>query len=373
MKINIVIGHSAPFPPLKGGGAENLYDILSKEFVRQGHEVVIYSRKHEQLKDNEIDGFGRRHIRIDGYDWENAQVKNLLNSFKWCYKLRNVIEPADVTLFNTFFAFLLLTKKEYGILASTIHRTPNKTVKLYKNFDRVYGGSKAVIDMAQKLAPEQRNLKPVYNCMEINDWNLEIKKPTESLTFLYFGRFVRDKGVEYLIKGFADSLKQYPNNKLVTLGPQTSEGGADEEFFNEMSKYVSENNLDKNIEFKQPIFNKQKLFEALNQADVICVPTIWGETFSMAILEVMSIKKPVLVSDFAPMTEAVEHLKTGYISKVSDADSIKDAIVYFSENKEQINVMGENAFQKLKNEFTAEQIVKEYVKDFKNLIEAKTK
>lgn len=370
MKINIVIGHSAPFPPLKGGGAENLYDILSKEFVRQGHEIVIYSRRDEQLQDSEIDNFGRKHIRIEGYDWENSQIKNLFNSMKWCYKLRDIIEPADVTLFNTFFAFMLLAKKEYGILASTIHRTPNKTVKLYKKFDRVYAGSKSIIDMARKISPMQTNFKAIYNCMEINDWNLEVKKPNDTIVFLYFGRFVRDKGVEYLIKGFAKSLKKYPNNKLVTLGPQTAEGGADEVFFNEMKQYVSEIGIDDNIEFKGPIFDKQKLFEELNKADIICVPTIWGETFSMAILEVMSIKKPVLVSDFAPMTEAVDHLKTGYISKVSDSDSICDAMIYFSENKDRINEMGDNAFQKLKNEFTAEQIVKEYVKDFQELIEA---
>lgn len=371
MKINIVIGHSAPFPPLKGGGAENLYDILSKEFVRQGHEIVIYSSKHKELKDSEVDEFGRKHIRVDGYDWESSLVKNLFNSMKWCYKLRNIIEKADVSLFNTFFAFLLLTKKDFGILASTIHRTPNKTVKLYKNFDRVYGGSKAVINLAQELSPNQNNFKPVYNCMEIKDWNLEIKKPGESLTFLYFGRFVRDKGVEYLIKGFAKSLKKYPKNKLVTLGPQTSEGGADKEFFNEMTKFVSEKGINESIEFKHPIFDKQKLFEELNCADVICVPTIWGETFSMAILEVMSIKKPVIVSDFAPMTEAVEHLKTGYISKVSNSDSLCDAMIYFSENKDKINDMGNNAFQKLKDEFTAEKIVKEYVDDFKKLIAEK--
>jgi len=371
MKINIVVGHSAPFPPLKGGGAENLYDILSKEFVRQGHEIVIYSRRHNDLKNTEIDEFGRKHIRVDGYDWEGSLAKNLINSMKWCYKLRNIIEAADVTLFNTFFAFLLLKNKKYGILASTIHRTPNKSVRLYKNFDRVYGGSKAVIDLAQQLSPTQNNFKPVYNCMEIKDWNLEIKKPSDSLTFLYFGRFVRDKGVEYLIKGFSKSLKKYPNNKLVTLGPQTSEGGADEQFFNEMNKYVSEMKISNNVDFKQPIFDKQKLFEELNKADVICVPTIWGETFSMAILEVMSIKKPVLVSDFAPMTEAVDHLKTGYISKVSNSDSLCDGMIYFSENKEMINDMGKKAFEKLKNEFTAEQIVKVYVDDFEKLINEK--
>jgi glycosyltransferase involved in cell wall biosynthesis len=368
MKINIVLGHAVPFPPTKGGGIENLYHLLSKEFVRKGHEVVIYSRYDEGLKRDEIDEFGRRHVRVDGYDWKSNNIQNALDSFKWCWKLKQYIEKADVTLFNTLFSFLLLdNKKKYGSLISTIHRTPNWKVKLYKNFDRVYGGSKAVIDLAKEVAPKQTNLMTVYNCMEIKDWGFSEKQQTDNLKFLYFGRFVRDKGVEQLIKGFEKSLIKFPNNKLVTLGPQDAKGGADEEFFKEMNYYIKSNNLADKVEFMKPIFDKQKLFEELNKADVICVPTITGETFSMAILEVMSIKKPVLVSDFPPMIEAVEHLKTGYVSKVANEDSLKEGIEYFSENKEKINSMGEAAYNKLINEFTVDKIVDTYLNDFEKM------
>jgi glycosyltransferase involved in cell wall biosynthesis len=84
----------------------------------------------------------------------------------------------------------------------------------------------------------------------------------------------------------------------------------------------------------------------------------------MAILEAMSIKKPVLVSDFPPMIEAVEHLKTGYISKVANEDSLKEGIEYFSANKEKINSMGEAAYNKLLNEFTVDKIADTYLNDF---------
>lgn len=48
----------------------------------------------------------------------------------------------------------------------------------------------------------------------------------------------------------------------------------------------------------------------------------------MAVLEGMSFAKPILVSDYAPMLEAVEHKLSGYVARAGDAKSILDAIKF---------------------------------------------
>jgi len=372
LKINIVIGHALPFPPIKGGGIENLYYLLSRALAKLGHYVVVYSRLTEGLKRCEIDSHRIKHIRLKGYDWASGKFRNGLNSLLWCLRLRNVMEAADVTMFNTLFSFLLLEKKKYGALIYTLHRTPNWKLKLFKHFDRIYCGSDAVKSQALKICPKMKNIKRIYNCIEIRD-EFPAKDPEKGrLTFIYVGRFVKDKGLEPLIKGFQKSLELFPENRLLTLGPQKDEDGADTEFFHTMLGFVQEHRLERNISLLPPIYDKRLLYSKISESDVVCIPSLWGETFSMAVLEAMMLAKPVLVSDFGPMPEAVEHLRTGFITRAGDAESICEGIKYFSRNCANLPQMGKAAKNKALSEFSSQKIAQEYLQDFRSLMARKS-
>jgi glycosyltransferase involved in cell wall biosynthesis len=130
--------------------------------------------------------------------------------------------------------------------------------------------------------------------------------------------------------------------------------------------------LDGAVSLRGPIFDKAELNAVMASADVICVPSLGGETFSMAILEAMALAKPVLVSDFSPMPEAVDHLQTGYVARAGNAGSICDGIRFFSENRSKIAEMGQAAFNKAAACFSVERIAAEYVEDFEALIRGKT-
>jgi glycosyltransferase involved in cell wall biosynthesis len=282
------------------------------------------------------------------------------------------MEPADVTMFNTLFSFLLLRNKKYGALIYTLHRTPNWKLKLFKHFDRIYCGSDAVKFQALKLSPAMKNIKRVYNCIEISDGFPTKKAEKGRLTFIYVGRFVKDKGLEPLIKGFEKSLRLFPSNRLLTLGPQKDEEGGDTHFFHSMLRFTKAHGLDRPISFLPPMYDKKSLYSRINDSDVVCIPSLWGETFSMAVLEAMMLAKPVLVSDFGPMPEAVEHLRTGFITRAGDADSICEAVEYFSRNHAKLEQMGKAAKDKALSEFSCPNIAQEYLEDFRNLIKRKS-
>jgi glycosyltransferase involved in cell wall biosynthesis len=213
-----------------------------------------------------------------------------------------------------------------------------------------------------------RNLKRVYNCID-----LPLVAPSagtreqKGLTFLYVGRFVPDKGIASLVYGFERALKEFPENRLLTVGPQESSGGADSRFFRVMSRYLKERALSSKVEFMPPIFDKERLNALIASADVICVPSLSGETFSMAILEAMALAKPVLVSDFCPMPEAVDHKVTGYVAKLGDADSIAEGIRFFSENASHLRDFGLAGFRKASEFFSVQRIAREYLADFADL------
>jgi len=108
MKINIVFGHSIPFPPIKGGGIERIDHSLAKAIIHAGHEVTAYSRSYHSLPNENTDEFGINHIRIRGYDYNRSKVINAVNSFRWCVKIAFTIKAADVTIFNSPFAFIMI-------------------------------------------------------------------------------------------------------------------------------------------------------------------------------------------------------------------------------------------------------------------------
>ena len=370
LKINLVLGQQLVFPPTHGGGVENLNWMLAREFVRLGHEVVVYSRAIPGLLESETDGYGIRHIRLRGFALNSNIWFDHANAFRWAIRLLSVLEEADVTSFHTPFSFLLRFRPKIGICTHTIHRTPKAIVPLYRKMSRVYCGGDAVVRQALAIDPAIRNLKRIYNCVAIPEDAvppLRMQSSSDRLLFLFVGRFVRDKGLESLIKGFELSLKNHPNNRLVTIGPQCDEGGADTKFFDEMASYIDEKKLRGNVELLPPIFDKNKLSERVIEADVICVPSLSGETFSMAVLEGMAKAKPVLVSDFGSMPEAVDHLMSGYVSRAGDGFQISEAISFFSDRREEIVQLGKASFLKAQKHFSSSTVAQEYIADFRQL------
>ncbi|MBC8166516.1 MAG: glycosyltransferase family 4 protein [Bryobacteraceae bacterium] len=91
----------------------------------------------------------------------------------------------------------------------------------------------------------------------------------------------------------------------------------------------------------------------------------------MAVLEAMAASKPVLVSDFPPMREAVDHMVTGYIARADDPASLADGIRFYSRNLNRLGELGLAGFQKARESFSVERITAEYLGDFQELINLK--
>jgi glycosyltransferase involved in cell wall biosynthesis len=370
LRINLVVTHQVPFPPIRGGGVNNLIWMLAKQFAARGHHVTAYSPSAPGLAEHETDGHGVEHFRVAGSTGHpNVWVDNL-QAFPYSWKLWPLLKPADVTSFHTPFSFLLRYKPRLGVCTHTLHRTPKWIVRLYGGLDRIYGGSHAVIDQALQIAPGLRpKLKAVHNCIALP--NEQPPGTFEApITFLYVGRFVRDKGLESLIRGFLAAAPENAEMRLRIIGPQTAEEGTDVPFLEEMRGVIAQDAHGAQVSLEPSIYDREVLFAQIRAAAVFCLPSLTGETFSMAALEAMSCAKPLLVSDFGPMREMVDHEQNGYIAKAGDASAWAEAVRYFVRNQSRIAAMGAESFAKAKNCFSVEAIADEYIADFRALIAA---
>lgn len=373
LRINLVLGHQVPFPPVRGGGVHNLVWMIAKQFAAKGHRVVAYSPTAEGLASHEIDQHGVEHFRVRGSPGHPNVWADNGNAFPYAMRIWPLLKPADVTSFHTPFSFLMRYKPRLGVCTHTMHRTPKWIARLYANMDRIYGGSHAVIEQALRISPALApKLKAVHNCIELPE-NLPEPMLREPLEFLYVGRFVPDKGLESLIRGFLAAARENSEIRLRIIGPQTSAEGSDVAFLEAMKRVIGTSSHAAQISLEPSIYDREKLFAQIHRAAVFCLPSLTGETFSMAALEAMACAKPLLVSDFGPMREMVDHESNGYIAKAGDPSAWSEAIRFLVQNKSHIPAMGLRSFEKARNSFSAERIAQEYLDDFRMLIDARSR
>ena len=376
MKINVILGHAVPFPPSKGGGIEALYDVLTKEWCRRGHDVTIISNSNsvDLIGKSKRDNSNRKIFYEKGYTWKKYKILNIICGILWTVRIMRKLPKADVTLFNSNGAFIasLFPSNASGLKISTIHRTPNKLIKLYSKFDRVYAGSRSVIKQALEIKPTLCNLKPIYNCVDVSALEYKCPEISGGLNVLYVGRFVKDKGLRSLIHGFTLFLNQLPEDQqkkhtLSLLGPTSAEEGADEHFLRSMTDFISKSGYKNQIKILGPEYDKTRLRTIIHQHNVACVPTITGETFSIAVLELMALGLPCIVSDFPPMLEAVNDGETGYVVIRDDETSMMQVLNKCNQDVEKLTHISRKARLQVVNRFSVEAVATEYLTDFLEL------
>lgn len=131
---------------------------------------------------------------------------------------------------------------------------------------------------------------------------------------LYLGRIHRIKGIDLLIRAFADLLIHCNNVKLVIVG-------ADDGFMQDVLREIEYFNLKNNIIFTGPLYGREKLM-AFIDADVYVLPSVY-ETFPNTILEAYACGTPVITTDRCAISDLVK--LAGLVVKY-DKNELKDAL-----------------------------------------------
>jgi len=369
MKIAFVLGHELPFPPRGGGGVNSLLHSLTKALVKIGHDVTAYSPSSPGYKDIEfIDGV--KHIRLKGATRNANTIKNIISGLPYVLRVRSAIEPCDVLSCHLLTTFLLTNHQNAKVVTHTIHRDPKRYLYLFRLVDRIYSGSDAVTDDAKKLVPNLAvKMKTVYNCVDMENYNCSMATRNRDFAFLYVGRFSRDKGIETMIRAFIDLAKKYPNIRLETVGPQTAEMGAEPDFVASMRELIDNVGLMNRIKICEPIFDRKLLDEKIASADIVCLPSLGGETLNMAVLECARLSKPLIVSDLPANRPLVHDGLNGFFAKAGDVNDWSRVMQKtFELSDTAYRDMGLASFQYVANNFSSEIIAKRYVEDFTLLL-----
>jgi glycosyltransferase involved in cell wall biosynthesis len=158
--------------------------------------------------------------------------------------------------------------------------------------------------------------------------DLDIWKPAEisagrtddRVHFVFSGRFVDWKGIQYLIPAFAKAVAQEPRCRLDLIG-----GG---ELENEIKAMIEHNKLSESVRLHGWV-SRDEAARIIREADVFVMPSL-RECGGTAILEALALGKPVIATNWGGPADYVD-ARCGILvdpnSKAGFVDGLTKAIV----------------------------------------------
>lgn len=172
------------------------------------------------------------------------------------------------------------------------------------------------------------------------------------------GRLFNDhKRISDLIKAL--TLLPDANVKLLVVG-----GGPDE---NMLREYAVQLGVQDKVIFVGYQFDTAPYFKLMH---IFCI-TSSREGFGLVAAEAMLHQLPVIATRVGGLQDIVVDGKTGFLVPAFDPEAIAKKIQYLLDNPEASKVMGENAFSRAKENYTAERYCKEVEALYLHLIQEK--
>lgn len=118
----------------------------------------------------------------------------------------------------------------------------------------------------------------------------------QAVRFFYAGGLTWQKGVHVLLEAF---LATDGPGELWLAGDEAVDPG-----YTQSLRRMKEQSPHKKVSFLGKL-NRAQFWQALTQADVVTVPALWYETFSLFIHEAFALGRPVIASNLGALAEAV--------------------------------------------------------------------
>ena len=321
MKIAMV----GQFPPHFGGVGVHIH-TLSKELVKQGHEVYVITYPHPDLKD--IDGIhviGTTGINIPG-------IRGLMFERNAKKALNQLLKEVDIDIIHGHYLF------PAGAAACEVGSKHNiKTYvtahgsdmfemykkqsfmrpfikKVLKKADVIFAVSNALKEdiLATGVAGIEAKTRLYWNSVDINKFSKDNKNLLENHgkpIVLFVGNIIKRKNVNLILEAKKQSNVDY---ELVIVG----DGPLKKDLEN---KVKSENISD--VRF---LGSRKDVENIIPGCDVLVLPS-FSESFGLVLIEALACEKPVIGSNVGGITEIITD-EVGLLINPYDSSSLRSAI-----------------------------------------------
>lgn len=331
-------------------------------------------------------------VVIGGVGWLNDQLvkrgikpiiidaKGSIN-IKYLIRLLKIIRKYKINLIHAHLlgssvycslAGLLLGVPVISTFHGVIDVAPDERFRWLK-MNIINIGSKKIVAVSEYLkrqlieqnALSEKKMKVVYNGLDFKhleihsnkDLRSEIDAEQEEVIIGAVGNINSAKGYEYFVNAISMVSKQNYKIKVVIAG----EGRPDRE--QELKRQIDALGLNRVIYL---LGFRDDVFKILNGIDIFVLPSI-SEGFSIATIEAMSCKKPVIVTESGGPEEIVTNDYNGILIKTGSEGDLADGIIRVLEGKYP-ETMIENAYKTVQNRFTLANMIHAYENIYRELL-----
>jgi phosphatidyl-myo-inositol alpha-mannosyltransferase len=155
--------------------------------------------------------------------------------------------------------------------------------------------------------------------------------PSDELRILFVGRPEERKGLPILLTAFNALVEHVPCSLTVI--------GADRE---DVLRYVADTELLRFMDIRGRVSGPD-LWDELHRADVLCAPSLSGESFGMVLTEAFAAGTPVIASAIAGYSDVVSDGVDGLLVPPGDPQRLAEELQRVHHEPERLREMGEAA------------------------------
>lgn len=348
MKIAMV----GQFPPHVGGVGVHIH-TLSKELVKQGHEVYVVTYPHKNILD--IDGIhviGTKGLNIPG-------VRGLMFKMNAKKALEKLLETEDIDIIHGHYLFpagaaAVEVGNEHNI-KTYVTAHGSDMFEVYKKQSFMRSTIKSVLKKADVVLAVSNALKHeiiatgvegisdktriCWNSVDLdkfsskgNDSFRQENRLTDKPIVLFVGNLIKRKNVESLLEAKKIANSDY---YLVIVG--------DGPLFKKLKSKVEDENI------RDVIFtgSRNDVEDIIPSCDVLVLPSL-SESFGLVLIEALACGKPVIGSNVGGITEIITE-GVGMLVNPTKISSIASAIDKVINDDEFRNALSLNARARAKS------------------------
>lgn len=372
---------SRDFPPLVGGVASHIFE-LSREFVHQGHEVHVLTRKLATRFDGDRVLTGVHRIPTPMWDIPHTQSLQLLFQFSyWLWHLHRKLH-FDVVHCHRFYPDVVTTK--------VVGQTPVVFTNHTSGFLRRSANSRAHWRLRCQLSHVWKVIGPSE---ELVQRTIDVGVPAERVVYIPNGvdperfsptvsgeavrarygfaqdhlvvlsprRLASKNGVMYLARTVASVASIVPEAQFVFVGD-----GPEKE---DIVRVLNERGGDSHARLVGSVPNSEmpSYFAA---ADVVVIPSLMEAT-SIAGLEAMASGKPLVGTRVGGIPAIIGDGVTGLLVEPASSSALGDALVTLLQDGTRRKAMGQAARARVLQNFSWEAIARRTLEVYESVVTSK--
>ncbi|MCL4478477.1 MAG: glycosyltransferase family 4 protein [Deltaproteobacteria bacterium] len=344
------------------GGQHQVY-LLAKGLKIKGHDVSIVTSTGSELgKRLSNDGFDVHFLRMnkEADMFSIFRMTGILKTLK--PDIINVHRPTAHTI--AMISNMLSIRSKFFVTRRVSYGIPSRISAKIKYEWFVHGViaiSNDVKDSLIRTGVNEDIISLIPDAVDTDFFNPEHTAPAQGFdnhgTIIgTVGNANPQKGHKYLIEAMPAILKKHPEALLVDVGVSDQD--------------IELSELAKNLDMGDRIIftgNRHDVRPYLKAMDIFVFPSL-VEGLGTAMLEAMSMKKPVIASRSGGMIDAIDDGRTGMLIEPASPDEIANAVCRLIDNPDYRTNLGTNAREAVIKNFSVNVVTEKTLKLFESVL-----